>query len=352
MLGLMRGRVGVLAALGLLACVNDKSKATPIERGESSSPVADDGASSLGPESGRKKVAFACDAIELRRAWRFRGGAATAANEAVAELAAFHLYTRVSEGFAFRLRDENGAELDTHASFVRAAPDGAPLDRFHEQTSAYGGPMHVVAIAAVPKGATKLTVLLLDPSTSSTKRCTYPAVLEENRPAWPPLPRYRAVRYAKTPANTIVLLYEATNVLPQERPAPDLLLVVPPADQERLHVKEVRAGQPLTMATTDANGEPVRADRKARSRFVVAGWDWREDGTVPGLPNQYTAGDRLAPLPPMTAWPLSKALNEALDASGAIRKKYGQAGQSIFVHGDKTELDEALEAGTLFIEPW
>lgn len=300
---------------------------------------------------GRPSVPFSCDAVTFHRGWRFKGESSIIPSD-VAELAAFHVTTRVTEGIAFRL-EAGGQVLDTSLQFVRADAKGMPVDRFYESTSAWRGPIDVVAVGALPKGTTKLTLTLRDRTIGSDKRCVHQIDLGDG-PVWPPMPRYAVTRYAVTKAKTLLLLYRADNVLLEETSAPTLYWKPDggPVTRDGVSVQEIRSGLPRAMVTTNDKGEPAKPDPKAKSRFVVAEYEWRDTGTKianepSDLPNAFTAGDRLAPLPPVTPWTVPKELNDALNEAMRVSSEYGSVGAAVFLHGGRAELDRRVDAGTL-----
>lgn len=298
--------------------------------------------------SGRPRVPFSCDAITFRRAWRFKGESGITPSE-VAELAAFHVTTRVTEGIAFRL-DVAGQALDTSMQFVRSDAKGMPVDRFYESTSAWNGPVDIVAVGAVPKGTKKLTLTLRDRTIGSEKKCVHDVELGEG-PVWPPMPRYAPTRYAVTKAKSLLLLYRAENVLLEETSAPTLYWKPDggPVKRDGMNVQEIRSGLPRAMVTTNDKGEPITPDPKAKSRFVVAEYEWQDARTkeMSDLPNQFTAGDRMSPLPPVTSWTVSKELNDALNEAMRVSTEHGHVGAALFLHGGRAELDRRIDAGTL-----
>lgn len=320
------------------------SIATP---SDTTSPGAD-AEPSLRDQLKARKVEFSCDAIQFRRAWRFKGESAITPSD-VAELAAFHVKTAVTEGIAFRLT-AGGRALDTSLQFVRADAQGMPVDRFYETTDAWRGPVELVAVGAVPKGTKTLTLTLRDRTIGSPKQCVHEVTLGEG-PEWPKMPRYTATRYAVTKAKTLLLLYRAENVLLEETSAPTLYWKPDggPAMKGGTHVQEVRSGLPRAMVTTNEKGEPIEPDPKAKSRFVVAEYVWQDAGTreMGELPNEFTAGDRMSKLPPVTPWTVSKELNGALNEAMKVADEHGHVGAAVFLHAGRPALDRMIDAGTL-----
>jgi hypothetical protein len=288
-------------------------------------------------------VPFACDKITVRRAWHYRGEAATVPS-ANAELAAFHFTTQITDGVAARLVVADGNELDTDFVFVHADTSGAPIDRFYESDEAPSGPIDIVGIAAVPKGTQKLTFRARSRSLHSNDVCDTPVTLAEGTP-WPPLPRYEVTRMYRTRKRSLLLLYRAKNVLPYESAAPTLIWK-PSAPTKRadLAVAEIHAPLPSAIVSTDAQGEPIPYDAKATSRWVVAEYPWEGEDT----PNLYTAGDRRTPLPAPAPWIVSPKLSAALDESNAVWSTLGPSTVPAFYSGGREGLAQAIADGKAF----
>jgi len=356
-------RLFLFSFIGLLGCVKSTPQKVEVEDASpwatttpssDAAVVSDAGATTDAAEEktatglGRPRVPFSCDAITFHRGWRFKGESGILPSE-VAELAAFHVTTRVTEGIAFRL-DAGGQALDTSMQFVRSDAKGMPVDRFYESTSARNGPVDIVAVGAVPKGTKKLTLTLRDRTIGSEKKCLHDVELGEG-PTWPPMPRYAPTRYAVTKAKSLLLLFRADNVLLEETSAPTLYWKPDggPVKRDGMNVQEIRSGLPRAMVTTNDKGEPITPDAKAKSRFVVAEYEWQDARTkeLGDLPNQLTAGDRMSPLPPVTPWTVSKELNDALNEAMRVSTEHGHVGAALFLHGGRAELDRRIDAGTL-----
>jgi hypothetical protein len=285
---------------------------------------------------------FACNRVTVKRAWHYHGEAGTVPSE-VAELAAFHVRSSVSDGYAARLVGADGEELNTEFVFARADAKGAPIDRFYGTTDARYGPVDIVGIAAVPKGTKTITFRALNPSLSVHQVCDTPVTLGE-APAWPPMPRYEVVRLYRTKAKSLMILYRAKNVLPLESSAPTITWKPPqPTKRDGVDVQEIRAPLPRAIVSTNAEGEPSPFDPKEASHWVVAEYPWSGDET----PNQYTAGDRVASLPAPTAWTVSKKLGAALDESAAVRDALDDGGVNAFFSGGREGVTKALAANLI-----
>ncbi len=334
----MRQTAVALGLLSLMSSACDKKRDTSIAESYGLPVDAAPATVPLAATDG----GFACDQVTLHRAWRFRGES-TLVPSAVADVAAVYVTTRAREGIVVGFADEKGERFDTEMQLVRADAKGAPLDRFHGRTTAYTGPLDVVAIGAVPKGTSKMKLVTRSQTIGDEVRCETPLTLADDGSVWPKLPRYAVTRFTKD-AKALRVLVRAENVLAQEGTAPTLQWKPLDGAQRKdgVLVSAMRTGaMPTTIAVTNERGEPAAPDPRASSRWVVLEYDWNGDE----IPQEYTMGDKWGPLPPSKPWVVSKELRAALDASAKIAGKYGPTGQAVFVHGGQTEIDAMAEAG-------
>ncbi len=311
-----------------------------------------------------QKIPFSCRDIAFHRGWHFQGES-TIIPSADAELAALHLTVRAPSGFRAQLLDTNVTEFDPQLQFVRADEKGAPADRFYGSTSPmnyytyrsrrkFHEALELVVIGAVRRGTKALRLLAMDPLLESPERCEYQVTLGD-APPWPPLPRYQALKLAKR-GDDLLLLYRAENVLLGERPAPDLSWKAPPGlkTKDGLAVQEIKTGEPAALVSVNENGEPVPPNPSAKVIFIVAKWPWTPDPNVPGrgIPTEYTAGDRMSALPPLSNWVVSKALDDALQEATQITEDFGDDASKFFVRGGKAAVMGAVDAGVVYALPW